>query len=58
MTQAIPSKEQMSLTQVWVQLSEDHQAGVIQLMAQLARKLVLAQIESQGKEARDEQDPV
>jgi hypothetical protein len=58
MTQAIPSKEQMSLTQVWVQLSEDHQAGVIQLMAQLARKLVLAQIERQGKEARDEQDPV
>lgn len=58
MTQAIPSKEQMSLTQVWVQLSEDHQAGVIQLMAQLALKLVLAQIESQGKEARDEQDPV
>jgi glycine cleavage system regulatory protein len=58
MTQAIPSKEQMSLTQVWVQLSADHQAGVIQLMAQLARKLVLAQIESQGKEACDEQDPV
>jgi glycine cleavage system regulatory protein len=58
MTQAIPSKEQMSLTQVWVQLSADHQAGVIQLMAQLARKLVLAQIESQVQEACDEQDPV
>lgn len=58
MTQVIPNKEPLRLTQVWVQLSADQQAGVIQLMAQLAGKLVLAQIERQGQEARDEQDPV
>jgi len=57
MTQAISSKEQMSLTQVWVQLSRDHQVGVIQLMAQLVLKLVVAQIETSWKEAGDEQDP-
>lgn len=57
MTQAIPGKEQMRLNQVWFQLSRDHQVGVIQLMAQLVLKLVVAQIEANGKEVRDEQDP-
>ena len=57
MTHAVPSKEQGSLNQVWVQLSREHQAGVIHLMAQLVLKLVVAQIESKRKEPRDEQNP-
>jgi hypothetical protein len=54
MRQAIPSKEQGSLNQVWVQLGQEHQAEVIELMAQLVLKLVVAQQESSQKEARDE----
>ena len=49
--------EQGDLNQVWVQLSRDHQVGVIQLMGQLVLKLVVAQVESSWKEAGDEQDP-
>jgi len=56
MTQAIPSKEQGGLNQVWVQLSCEQQAGVIHLMAQLVLKRVVAQIERSRKEARDEQN--
>jgi hypothetical protein len=56
MRQAIPSKDQGSLNQVWVQLSQEHQAGVIQMMAQLVLKLVVAQLESNQKEAGDEQN--
>ncbi len=58
MTQAVAGKEQSNLNQVWVQLSQDHQVGVIELMAQLVLKLVVAQIESSWKEAGDEQDSV
>lgn len=57
MTQAVASKEQGKLNQVWVQLSQDRQVGVIQLMGQLVLKLVVAQIEGSGKEVGDEQDP-
>ena len=57
MTQVIQGKEQGGLTQVWVQLSQDHQAGVIQLMAQLVLKVVFGQTESSRKEVGDEQDP-
>lgn len=58
MTQAIQSKEQGGLSQVWVQLGNEHQTGVIQLMAQLVLKLIVAQIESSRKEVRDEQNPI
>ena len=57
MTQAIQNEELGNLNQVWVQLSGEHQAGVIQLMAQLVLKLIGAQIESSQKEASDEQNP-
>ncbi len=56
MSQAVAGKEQGDLNQVWVQLSKDHQVGVIQLMAQLVLKSVVAQIESSWKEVGDEQD--
>jgi hypothetical protein len=58
MTQAVAGKEQSNLNQVWVQLSQDHQVGVIDLMAKLVLKLVVAQLESRRKEAGDEQDSV
>ncbi|MEJ2759705.1 MAG: hypothetical protein P8046_14590 [Anaerolineales bacterium] len=58
MTQAVAGKEQSNLNQVWVQLSQDHQVGVIDLMAKLVLKLVVAQLESGRKEAGDEQDSV
>lgn len=58
MTQAIQSKEQGGLSQVWVQLGKEHQTGVIQLMAQLVLKLIVAQLESSRKEVRDEQNPI
>ena len=57
MTQAVQDEELGSLNQVWVQLSREHQAGVIHLMAQLVLKLIVAQIESSQKEACDEQNP-
>lgn len=52
----IQSQEQGKLNQVWVQLNREHQAGVIQLMAQLVLKLVMEQLESSRKEVRDEQN--
>ena len=54
MKPVIPSKKQGTLNQVWVQLSGERQIGVIQLMAQLVLKLLVAQIESNQKEAGDE----
>jgi hypothetical protein len=56
MTHVVASKEQGNLSQVWVQLSQEHQTGVIHLMAQLVLKLVVAQIEANWKEPRDEQN--
>jgi len=56
MTQAIQSQEQGSLNQVWVQLSREYQAGVIQLMAQLVLKRIVAQLGSSRKETPDEQN--
>ena len=57
MSQAIQNEQPGSLNQVWVQLSREHQAGVILLMAQLVFKLIVAQIENNQKEACDEQNP-
>jgi len=57
MRQVIPSKEQGSLNQVWMQLSYEQQVGVIQVMAQLVLKLIVAQFEISQKEACDEQNP-
>jgi len=56
MTQATPNEQQVNLNQVWVQLGREHQTGVIQLMAQLVLKLIVAQIESSRKEVRDGQN--
>jgi len=56
MTQIIQSEEQGNLSQVWVQLGKEHQVGVIQLMAQLVLKLIVAQIENSRKEASDVQN--
>jgi hypothetical protein len=50
------NKEMGRLDQVWVQLGQEDQIGVIQLMAQLVLKLVVAQIESNQKAGRDEQN--
>ena len=57
MRQVIPSKKQGTLNQVWVQLSCEQQVGVIQVMAQLVLKLIVAQSEISQKEACDEQNP-
>jgi len=57
MTQTVPSKEPGALNLVWVELNREQQTGVIQLMAQLVFKLVVAQIENRCEEAHDEQDP-
>ena len=57
MKQAIPSKEQGTLNQVWMKLSCEQQVGVIQVMAQLVLKLIVAQIESSQKDVCDEQNP-
>ena len=53
----IQNQEQGNLNQVWVQLSQEDQVGVIHLMAQLVLKLIVAQIESNQKEVCDEQNP-
>lgn len=45
------SKTQGKVKQVWVQLSRERQIVVIQLMAQLALKWVVAQVENSQKEA-------
>jgi len=57
MTEAIQNEQPGNLNQVWVQLGREHQAGVIQLMAQLVFKRIVAQIENSRKEARDGQNP-
>ena len=44
------------LDQVWVRMSMERQAGVIQMMAQLALKWMLVQIENGQEEVGDEQD--
>ena len=57
MRQAIPSKKQGTLNQVWVQLSCEQQVGLIQVMAELVLKLIVAQSEISQKEVCDEQNP-
>lgn len=57
MRQAIPNKKQGTLNQIWVQLSCEQQVGVIQVMAQLVLKLIVAQSEISQKEVCDEQNP-
>jgi hypothetical protein len=54
MRQAIPSKEQGGLNQVWMQLSCEQQVGVIQVMAELVLKLIVAQFEINQKDVCDE----
>ncbi|MBC8496377.1 MAG: hypothetical protein H8D37_01830 [Chloroflexi bacterium] len=53
MTQAKQHKQQVKLTQVWAQLASEHQAGIIQLMAQLVIKILVEQIETGRKEVGD-----
>jgi hypothetical protein len=48
MTYETLSDQKTSLSQVWAQLATEHQAGVIQLMAQLILKLIIEQLESGG----------
>jgi hypothetical protein len=50
-------QEQLVVPQVWFELGKEAQAGVIQLMAQLVLKVIMAQIESSRKEGRDGQNP-
>lgn len=50
------NKKKGALNQVWVQLSPEHQTKVIHLMAKLALKRIMAQIEKSQKEAENEQN--
>ncbi len=45
MTQAIPNKQKVKLSQVWAQLAREQQRGIIQLMAQLVVKMLVEQKE-------------
>ena len=54
MKQANPIKEQGTLSQVWTQLSCEQRVGVIQVMAELVLKLIVAQFESDQKDVCDE----
>jgi hypothetical protein len=56
MIQTNQNKEMGKLDQVWVQLSQEDQVGVIHLMAQLVLKLSVAQIESGQKAGCDGQN--
>ena len=53
MTYQTLSDQKTYLRQVWAQLAAEHQPGVIQLMAQLILKLIIEQLESEGKEGGD-----
>jgi hypothetical protein len=53
MIQAIESEQREMLSQVWIQLAREHQAGVIQRMAELMLKLILEQMEDGGTEGED-----
>ncbi|MBC8336800.1 MAG: hypothetical protein H8E29_16175 [Anaerolineales bacterium] len=53
MTQTIPNKQQVKMSQVWAQLGREHRAGIIQLMAQLVVKMMVEQNETVRKEVRD-----
>ena len=57
MKQTIQNEQWDSLNQVWFELGREDQTGVIQLMAQLVLKLIMAQLESSRKEGRDGQNP-
>ncbi len=54
--EASQSKKKGALNQVWVQLSPERQAKVIRLMAELALKHIMAQIEKSQKESENEQN--
>jgi hypothetical protein len=56
MIQTDQNEELGRLNEVWVQLSQEDQTGVIQLMAKLVLKLVVGQSESGWQEVGDEQD--
>jgi len=53
MTSRTLSEQQTTLSQVWANLTKEHQTGVIQLMAQLVLKLIIEQIETSRKEVGD-----
>jgi len=57
MKPTIQNEQQNGLCQVWFELGREDQAGVIQLMAQLVLKVIMAQIESSRKEVSDGQNP-
>lgn len=57
MIQTDQNEELGRQNEVWVQLSQEDQTGVIQLMAKLVLKLVVGQSESGWQEVGDEQDP-
>ena len=50
MKHTIQQEELVRVPQVWFELGKEAQAGVIQLMAQLVLKVIMAQIESSRKE--------
>lgn len=53
--EASQSKKQGALNQVWAQLSPERQAKIIYLMAELAYKHILAEIEKSQKGGQNEQ---
>ena len=57
MKHTIQQEQLVRVPQVWFELGKEAQAGVIQLMAQLVLKVIMAQIESSWKEGRDGQNP-
>lgn len=54
--EASQSKKKGGLNQVWIQLSPERQTKVIHLMAELALKRIMAQIEKSRKESENEQN--
>ena len=57
MKHTIQQEQLVRVPQVWFELGKESQAGVIELMAQLVLKVIMAQIESSRKEGRDGQNP-
>jgi len=51
MTEQSKKQQQSPQTQVWAQLGSEQQAGIVQLVAQLAFKLLITQIETEWQEA-------
>ena len=56
MSQIILEKSTCDLSQIWGELSRESQSNVIRLLAVLAFKQILAQLEENQKEGYDEQN--